>query len=329
MPYNVRVFSLGKEQLRKRSDLVRKRSDLGNFGLRSVLVEQFQKVKYIINFYRLIWRERKNYDTVFVHMNPIYVVFGGLLWRIWDKKIGLWYAHKQVDLKLRIAEKFANIIFTVARGSFVLQTRKLNIVGHGIPFDFFKKRAPSVIHEKFRIISVGRISPIKNLETLIEAVNILRDKNIAIDTLIVGGPAHKGDEEYLEKLKNKVSEKKDEDSVMFTGSIPNNKIREYYWKSDLSINLCPTGGVDKAVLESIASGLLVLVSNEAFSEYFGKYSELLLFKERDVTGLARKIMEITSRGDKKEMKKYIYERTIERANIDCLILRILRIYEAS
>ena len=62
LPKNVRVFSLGKER-----------------GV--------SRLEYTLNFYRLIWRERKNYDVVFVHMNQEYVLFGGLLWKLLGKKI--------------------------------------------------------------------------------------------------------------------------------------------------------------------------------------------------------------------------------------------------
>jgi hypothetical protein len=57
MPTNVKVLSLGKES-------------------------GHSKVKYLLNFYKFIWQERNNYDAVFVHMNPVYVVLGGLLWKI-------------------------------------------------------------------------------------------------------------------------------------------------------------------------------------------------------------------------------------------------------
>ena len=103
LPENVKVLSLGKE-------------------------ECVSKLKYLWRFYKYIWQERKKYDAVFVHMNPEYVVLGGLFWKILGKKISLWYTHKNVDLKLRIAEKFPNIIFSVSKESFRLKTAKLLVV---------------------------------------------------------------------------------------------------------------------------------------------------------------------------------------------------------
>ena len=121
LPRNVKIFSLGKENISQKSKVYKVKS----------------KKKYIINFYKYIWQERRNYDTVFVHMNSEYIVLGGILWRLWKKKIGLWYMHKSVDLKLRLAEKLTHIIFSATPESFRLKTKKLNITGHGIDIEKF------------------------------------------------------------------------------------------------------------------------------------------------------------------------------------------------
>jgi len=63
LPDNVKVLSLGKEQL---SAISHQPSAL-------------QKFKYVFNFYKYILGERKNYDSVFVHMNPEYIILGAPL----------------------------------------------------------------------------------------------------------------------------------------------------------------------------------------------------------------------------------------------------------
>ena len=83
LPANVFVHSLGKESGASR-------------------------LRYVARFYRYIWKYKNEYDTVFVHMNPEYIVLGGLLWRIGGKRIGLWYVHKSVSVRLRIAAVFTN-----------------------------------------------------------------------------------------------------------------------------------------------------------------------------------------------------------------------------
>ena len=87
LPANVTVHSLGKEEGKGRST-------------------------YLYRFFKLIWQLRKHYDGVFVHMNQIYVLLGAPLWRLLNKKVGLWYAHGTVTLSLRLATIFTNKIFT-------------------------------------------------------------------------------------------------------------------------------------------------------------------------------------------------------------------------
>jgi len=239
---NIKVLSLGKENGQSR-------------------------LKYVYRFYKYIWQERKNYDVVFVHMNPVYVVLGGLFWRLMGKKITLWYTHKSVDLKLRLAEKLVDKIFTASRESFRLRSEKVAIVGHGIDTNLFSPDdRVSSENSNYTIISVGRISEIKNQSLMVEAVKILRNKNFSCRIIFVGESVTPADTDYYLGLKNKTKDYKMNDPgvVYFAGSISPQKIIDWYRASDLSINLSSTGSLDKAVLEAMSSGLQVLTSNEAF-----------------------------------------------------------------
>src|SRR3989338_452188 len=80
---------------------------------------------------------RKEYTSVFVHMNPEYIVVAGMLWRLMNKRIVLWYTHKSVNLKLRVAAFLTDVIFTASKESFRLKSKKVRVMGHGIDTDFF------------------------------------------------------------------------------------------------------------------------------------------------------------------------------------------------
>lgn len=305
LPANVRVFSLGKER-----------------GV--------SRIGYIFNFYRLIWRERKNYDVVFVHMNPEYVVLGGICWRLWSKRVALWYTHKNVDLKLRIVEKLANIIFTASRESFRLVSDKIKIMGHGIDIEIFN---PSLKKESefFRIITVGRISPVKDYETLIKAVEILMREKVSVVVDIIGGPVTIEDEHYLKNLYMLVQEKKLDEIIQFVGSVTNKELPEHLRQADIFVNMSRTGSLDKAVLEAMACGSITVTSNEAFKEVFGKDAKMLMFQSGDTVSLAEKIKILSSLGQKErnEITKRLRNVIVEKHNIESLIPRILSSYEAS
>jgi len=108
---------------------------------------------------------RREYDAVFVHMNPEYLVAAGWLWRLLGKKTALWYVHKQVNTKLRIAAFFANVILTASKESFRLVSPKVRVVGHGIDTDFFTPDA-HVVRGK-HMLSVGRLMPSKRHDQVI------------------------------------------------------------------------------------------------------------------------------------------------------------------
>jgi len=242
LPKNVRVLSLGKDEGRSR-------------------------LTYLTRLYRYIWKERSNYDTAFVHMNPIYIVLAGICWKMLGKKIALWYTHKRVNLKLRVAEKFADIIFTASQESFRLPSRKVVVTGHGIDIEKFKRGAGKRTDAKgnlLRIITAGRITPVKNLHILIDAAKLLKDKGISFELKIAGRPVTKDDEKYLAKLSGAVRDGALEKEISFIGSVPYSKIETLYQSGDVFVNLSETGSLDKAVLEAMASGISVLTSNEAF-----------------------------------------------------------------
>jgi len=274
LPQNVKVLSLGKEKGECR-------------------------IKYLFNFYKYIWQERRNYDRVFVHMNAIYVVLGGLFWKIWRKKIGLWYVHRAVPMSLRIAEKFADVIFSASQTGFNLKTEKLKILGHGIDLNKFKPSIEKKDNNIFKIIYVGRISKIKNQKLLFKALNILVNKKGIQDIKIeiVGEARTSDDQKYKNSLELYLKENSLNNFVDFKGAVSFNDIVERYQNSDLSINLCPTGGMDKAVLESLACGLPVIVMNKSFKNVLKNFKDLMILEDESAEELSEKILGIKSLGE--------------------------------
>lgn len=297
LPDNVKVFSLGKE-------------------------ERQSRLQYLIHFFWYIIHERKSYDAVFVHMNQIYVALGGLLWRMWGKKIGLWYTHRAIDLNLRIATILAHHIFTASKEGFRIPTRKLIIAGHGIPFNLFVKKE-SVPHTTFTLLSVSRITRIKNLDTLVEAIDILVKSGMQIVCRIIGPQVTPDDTVYYNELIKLVHAKNLKNTILFSEAVQNDKIREFYWNSDVNINLSPTGGVDKVVLEGIAASIIPLVSNKAFIPIFGRHADKLVFEERNPQDLAEKIKALRMNSHKDEMLQDLQNHVRKDFGLENLIRMII------
>lgn len=267
LPENVKVFSLGKEKGKS-------------------------KIKYLVNFYKYIWLERKNYDSVFVHMNQVYAILGGLFWRSEGKKIGFWYAHKSISISLKIAEKIVNVIFTPSKESFRLVSKKINITGHGINIDIFKPALNIEKNKEFKIITVGRISPIKDYEVLIKAIDVITKQGVEVDVKIIGGPGTLEQEKYFSDLQKIVKEKKLDNIISFIGSVPYKENLHYFQSADLFVNMSRTGSLDKAILEAMACGVIVLSSNDSYKEILSEKHSDLVYRAGDSNELAKKIIKI-------------------------------------
>lgn len=283
LPKNVRVLSLGKGQQ------LRERSDLKNLGPRSVLEEQFRKVKYVFNFYRLIWRERKNYDTVFVHMNQEYVLLGSPLWKILGKKVAMWRNHYAGNFLTRIAMLLLDKIFCTSKYSFTAQSEKTTLMSVGIDTTLFKKDE-SVPRKPNSVLFLARISPSKKPHLVIEALKILQSEGVEFSASFYGNPTPK-DAPYLEQLKEKVKEYSLGNQVAFEKGISNSKTPAVYSAHSVFINSSPSGMYDKTIFEAMACESLVLTSNLNLK---GQVDDMFLFKEDDVNDLAQKLKVLLS-----------------------------------
>lgn len=322
LPENVRVYSLGKEK-----------NNFQSVSRRTI----FKKFKYIFNFYRFVWRERKNYDGVFVHMNHEYVILGAPLWKIMGKKIGLWYAHGKVSLSLRVAEKLSDVIFTSTESGFRIKSGKVKVVGQGIDINKFnpsadgqKSKVKSEEDKRFKIVTVGRISPIKDYEILIKAVEILDKKGLKLQVDIIG-QTDSGQKIYLENLKKMVSERKLENVINFLGSVPNKDLPFYLERGDIFVNMSHTGSLDKAILEAMACGLPVISSNEALLSVLGDYKDLLMFEKNNHNQLAEKIEYVIGLSDaeRKEFSEDMRDIVIKDHNVEGFIRKIAQNYNLS
>jgi len=264
-PSNIRIYSLGKE-----------RGD-------SKLIQAVRFYKYLFHFV-------PNADGIFAHASPIFVIASWPAAFLFRKKIVLWYLHRSVTWKLKLAEKMCYKIVTASKESLGFKSDKVFETGHGINVGMFKTERSWESKAVLNLLTVGRVTPIKNLETLIKAVSILRDKEIKFHLKIVGQPAMPNDYAYQEKLKQTVQDSGLSDEVEFVGFVPYSELSRYYKEADVFVNLLSRGGIDKALLEAMASGCLVLTSNTIAGKYLGHYSNRLIFKHGDPKNLSENLL---------------------------------------
>lgn len=290
LPDNVSVFSLGKER---------------NAPCSMFHVPFFHRLLYTFRFLKYAISARSEYDAVFVHMNPEYVLIAGWFWKLWGKTVTLWYAHKSVPWHLRLALFFTDIVFTSTPSGFRLPSGKVRVVGQGIDTERFNMEhgTRNIREEKFRIISVGRIAPAKDCETLIGAAEILKRRTGAPFRVDIVGPTSvPSDKQYLERLKRVVAEKNLTDTIFFHAPVANKDLPQTLAAADLFVNMSHTGSMDKAVPEAMAVGLPVLTCNEAFKSVLGPFTEALMYSKGDAGALADKLQRLIRLGGEERRK---------------------------
>jgi len=270
-----------------------------------------------------LWKILSKVDGIFCHQNPEYTILSAPLVKLFRKRVVSWHTHGSVNWKLKLVNLLTDKILTASESSCRLKNRKkIEVVGHGIDIEKFSK-FPEEYKGKFRIISVGRISPTKDLETLIKAISILKNKGITdLEVQIIGGSVLKIDEKYFKALKEINKKEKLENQIKFLGLIPHNQILPYLQNCDLFINLSQTGSVDKAVLEAMACEVMVLTSNEAFHSIIGSS---LMVKGNNIKDLAQKIKWVMDllKEKRKQVGEHLRQEVVKNHNLDNLVKKII------
>ncbi len=304
----------------------------GNFDLpKNVLVHSLgkeeweSKIKYILRFYKYIWVTRKDYDVVFVHMNPIYILLGGLFWRLLGKKVGLWYVHRQKSISLWLSTLLAGVIFSSTKESFGYASSKINYLGHGIDISKYSQtNLPEDLPKD--ILYIGRITPIKNIETLIGAIEILNYKFPGeYRGMLVGKAITPADEKYKKLLEDITLEKKIDHLIDFVGAKKSSEVAIILDKSWATVNCSPTGGMDKAVLESLASNRPVFASNLAFRDLLGKHKDSFLFNQNDPEDLTKKIEKYRNMPNAQEIVRELSDKVRKEYDVTNLIGKVTNI----
>lgn len=163
-----------------------------------------------------------------------------------------------------------------------IKENKIEYIPNGIPEEFFKfeKR-----REENEILFLGRISPIKSLEVLIEAISLIKNKEVKLEIV---GPI---EEDYFKKLENIIKKKDLRDRVIFTGVIYD--IRDKIKKIDSAkVFVLPSKSeaMPQALIEAMAREKIVIASdNKGARDLIVNGKNGYLFRVGDFKELARKI----------------------------------------
>jgi glycosyltransferase involved in cell wall biosynthesis len=261
-------------------------------------------------------------DVIFTHMYVEFALFAAPFAKIFRKPVVMWYTHGHISVSLKIAYFFVDRVVTASKESCRIEGEKVSVIGHGIDIERFKPMN-GILDEKI-ILYVGRISPVKDLETLIKAVKLLEDKEFKV--MIIGKPYGKEGEEYFQSLKRKVVELRLKDKVVFEGNVAFKDILQYYQQSTVFVNPSSTGSLDKTVLEAMACEIPSITCNEAFLNVFdGEMKKKCYFEKGDYRDLAEKI-ELFINNDETELRKRHRKIVVDNHSVDRLVDKLVMVF---
>ncbi len=325
LPTNVTVYSLGKEKYAKHQSTNSAQMSRIKHLWHSHFIRRFV---FLLRFYKYLWQLRGDYDRILVHMNPEYMILAGLLWKISGKKPILWYNHPMGGWKARVAIAIADRVLRTSPFAFSARYKKSMLMPVGIDTDVFRKIAAAPKKPR-SILYLGRLSPIKYIEVLIDAVSILDAQGIDFTLTIAGEPSKESERAYAVSLKERAKELVKKGKVIFRSGVPNYQAPALYNAHFLSVNMTPTGSFDKTIIEAMACELPVIVSNHALREIFpSELAAKLMFEEKNSDDLAKKIAALLNLSDeeKNQIGKKMRQLIIEKHSLTSLVDKLTKIF---
>ena len=229
------------------------------------------------------FKDRKHL-IVFHHMSPLTATLTGGYWRLLRVPQGLWYSHSHSSRAFKIANRLVNLLFTSVPSAIPTQSSKVRIVGHGIDVQSFALKVDMNLIRQ-GICSVGRITPIKNLDQAINAVSSLSNTmSTTLGPVLFVGPIRgQRDSNYQIELLQlaKVHGVK----IIFIGDVVHEQLPNLLSNYLIQFNATPRS-VDKSVLEGAAAGCFVVSDNQTtlhesgMTHVFGKAIEGLSLSEQ-------------------------------------------------
>lgn len=302
LPDNVQVVSLGKEK-----------------GL--------PKIVQALLFYFHSLRFLPGANGIFVHMAPEYVKALYPLNLFFRKPIIMWYAHINVSPLAQWAIKKVNYILTPSKESFKYDSPKVVSTGHGIDTAVFK---PIFTELKADVLALSRISKVKRIEVLIEAVRILAEKTKNISVDIYGKPARPEDEAYFAELKGMVEKFGLQKNISWKDSVANENTPQIYASHKVFVRMQGGGGFGKTELEAMSMGVPAIVPTDVYQKNLGEFAQDLYFEENNASMFAERIMSVLAWSNEKREKyaKVAREIVIKNHNVENVAQKIVELIKS-
>jgi glycosyltransferase involved in cell wall biosynthesis len=260
------------------------------------------------------------------HMVPLYTLVAAPFVRARRVPLMLWYTHWKGHVVLRLAMVACTHLLSLDLRSFPLESPKLYGIGHGIDVNEFPCQ-PLVPAEgrSFRVMSLGRYSPPKKLDEMIEGVRIARERGLDVRIDLYGTASPGLEASYKQRLEELVARPEYRAFATVGGPIPRTELPPVYARADVVASdfISP----DKIVLEACASCRPVLASHESFETLFEGIDPPLAFTRGRPDTFADRVQDLAALGDDERhtIGETLRERVRTQHSVDTWADAILRL----
>jgi glycosyltransferase involved in cell wall biosynthesis len=289
---------------------------------------RMSRPRKVAEFYRVVLRALRTYriDACFAHMTPHLAALFWPVARLYKIPVLLWYAHGAVPVSLRIAHQLVDRCITSTPTGFRLKSNKLFVLGQGIDTQIFVPPTLPGGEYNRTALTVGRLTPRKRLEQIIESMALLRRSGEDLRLVVAGGTATEADKRYESELRARVDDLSLDDSVKFEGAVPFPRIHGVYWRGAIFVNASETDSLDKAILESMASGCIPISRNRSFARIAQTEGLDFLVPAPGPEGIAERLAEVValSATERVRLRRRLRELVVRDHSLDALMDKIRR-----
>lgn len=265
LPPNVRVFSVGKER-------------------------GYSEPRRVFEFYRILigLLAKHRYVGCFSHMMPLFTIMGSPLLRLAHVPVTTWFAHPTLSWQVKAAHALSrHMVASVATAyPWRQDDGKFVVIGQGIDTVLFAPdgKPPASPPE---ILSVSRVSRVKDQATLVRAAARLRERGVGPFRVKILGEAV--DPVYAAEVATLIDELGLQDCVAMQPNMRMEALPDVYRACTVHVNLTPTGSGDKVAWEAMSCARPCAYANEGFDETAGSAREVLHFPHGDADALAERL----------------------------------------
>ena len=307
LPDNVSVYSVGKER-------------------------GYSEPRRVLEFFRHLFSilGTQPIDVCFCHMIPAFTFLAGPLLKVKGIPIVSWYSHFHIGWLARLSMGLSNRVVTAAPEVYEAFKNKCVLTGHGIDLALYTSNSEPrwAKRDERYILTVGRVSPVKDYDTFIEALALLYQSGFQNFQAWIIGSSPERDNAYLSRIVAKTKELGLGDTVRFLGWKPPTQIVPYLRDADVFVNMQEKGGKGKAVLEAMASGLPTLLCTPSFNEELGEWSKELKFRANDPSDLSGKLRSVLGlTPEKRSELSHLLRQTAQEHGLENLVNLLLKTFK--